>query len=63
MRPLKRSQCTFLPMFSRGIGSKVVAEGIESRGEAMVLSRNKVVLVQGYNSAGQSTIVMLPISS
>jgi EAL domain-containing protein (putative c-di-GMP-specific phosphodiesterase class I) len=50
-------------MFSRGIGSKVVAEGIESRGEAMVLSRNKVVLVQGYNSAGQSIIVMLPISS
>ncbi|WP_347940768.1 DUF86 domain-containing protein [Peribacillus simplex] len=36
-------------------GTMVVVEGIESKGEAMVLSRNKVGAAQGFNYAAHST--------
>ncbi|MGZ9814529.1 DUF86 domain-containing protein [Peribacillus simplex] len=36
-------------------GIKVVVEGIESKGGAMVLSRNKVGSAQGFNYAAHST--------
>lgn len=37
-------------------GSLVVAEGIESEGEASVLSRNNVDLAQGYFYARPDTL-------
>ena len=53
---VKESMLKGLLLIAREIGSTVVAEGIESEKEAMILSKNKVDLAQGYFYARPSTI-------
>jgi hypothetical protein len=45
---IKESMLKGLLLIAEESGSVVVAEGIESKGEAMVLSRNNVDLAQGF---------------
>lgn len=45
---VKESMLKGLLLIAKEIGSTVVAEGIESEKEAMILSKNKVDLAQGY---------------
>lgn len=60
---VKESMLKGLLLIAKEAGSVVVAEGIESIGEAMVLSRNKVDLAQGYYYARPSTVDKIPLSS
>jgi EAL domain-containing protein (putative c-di-GMP-specific phosphodiesterase class I) len=60
---VKESMLQGLLHIARETGSIVVAEGIESAGEAMVLSKNKVDLAQGYYYARPSKIDKIPMSS
>ena len=45
---IKESMLKGLLLIAKESGSVVVAEGIENKGEAMVLSRNNVDLAQGF---------------
>ncbi|MFJ7848057.1 EAL domain-containing protein [Peribacillus sp. NPDC097206] len=60
---VKESMLKGLLLIAKETGSVVVAEGIESIGEAMVLSRNRVDLAQGYYYARPSTVDKISISS
>ncbi|MFD0051395.1 EAL domain-containing protein [Actinomycetes bacterium NPDC127524] len=60
---IKESILKGLLLIAKEAGSLVVAEGIESAAEAMVLSRNKVDLAQGYFYAKPATMEKIPMSS
>ncbi|MGE7603216.1 EAL domain-containing protein [Peribacillus sp. NPDC097675] len=60
---VKETMLKGLLLIAKETGSVVVAEGIESIGEAMVLSRNSVDLAQGYYYARPSTVDKISISS
>lgn len=60
---VKETMLKGLLLIAKETGSVVVAEGIESMGEAMVLSRNRVDLAQGYYYARPSTVDKIPITS
>lgn len=60
---VKETMLKGLLLIAKETGSVVVAEGIESIGEAMVLSRNRVDLAQGYYYARPSTVDKISISS
>jgi EAL domain-containing protein (putative c-di-GMP-specific phosphodiesterase class I) len=60
---VKESMLKGFLLIAREAGSVVVAEGIESMGEAMVLSKNKVDLAQGFYYARPSTVDKIPITS
>ncbi|MBU8880803.1 EAL domain-containing protein [Bacillus sp. FJAT-29790] len=53
---VKESMLKGLLLIARAAGSLVVAEGIESKEEASVLTRNKVDLAQGYYYARPDTL-------
>ncbi|WP_353050257.1 EAL domain-containing protein [Bacillus sp. ISL-47] len=53
---VKESMLKGLLLVAKEAGSLVVAEGIESEGEASVLFRNKVDLAQGYYYARPDTL-------
>ena len=49
-----------LLLIAKESGSFVIAEGIESKGEAMVLSRNNVDFAQGYFYARPVSVDKMP---
>ncbi len=61
--PVKESMLKGLLLIAKETGSIVVAEGIESEKEAMVLSKNKVELAQGYYYARPAKIEKVKFSS
>ncbi|RID85329.1 EAL domain-containing protein [Peribacillus asahii] len=60
---VKESMLKGLLLIAKETGSIVVAEGIESKGEAMVLSKNNVDLAQGYFYARPTGVEKLKVSS
>lgn len=54
---LKESMLKGLLLIAKEAGSLVVAEGIENKEEALVLTRNKVDLAQGYFYAAPTALV------
>lgn len=60
---IKESMLKGLLLIAKEIGSTVVAEGIESEQEAMILSKNKVDLAQGYFYARPYNIETATIAS
>lgn len=57
---IKESMLKGLLLIAKESGSLVIAEGIESKGEAMVLSRHNVDLAQGYFYAKPASIDRIP---
>ena len=57
---VKESMLKGLLLIARESGSAVIAEGIESKGEAMVLSKNNVDFAQGYFYAKPASVDQLP---
>lgn len=57
---VKESMLKGLLLIAKEAGSYVIAEGIESKGEAMVLSRNNVDFAQGYFYAKPASVDKLP---
>ena len=53
---IKESMLKGLLLIAKESGSFVVAEGIESKGEAMVLSRNNVDFAQGFFYAKPASV-------
>ena len=53
---VKESMLKALLLIAKESGSFVIAEGIESKGEAMVLSRNNVDFAQGYFYAKPASV-------
>ncbi len=64
LNSVKESMLKGLLLIAKDIGSTVVAEGIENEKEAMILSKNKVDLAQGYFYARPLNIekVIVPAS-
>ncbi|WP_199880704.1 EAL domain-containing protein [Bacillus massiliglaciei] len=60
--PIKESMLKGILLIAKETGSTVVAEGIETAGEAMVLSKNKVDLAQGFFYAKPSNVRNIPLS-
>ncbi len=57
---IKESMLKGLLLIAKESGSFVIAEGIESKGEAMVLSRNNVDFAQGYFYAKPASVDKIP---
>ena len=60
---LKESMLKGLLLIAKESGSVVVAEGIESEGEAMVLSKHNVDLAQGYFYARPASVERISVLS
>jgi EAL domain-containing protein (putative c-di-GMP-specific phosphodiesterase class I) len=60
---IKESMLKGLLLIAKESGSVVVAEGIESKGEAMVLSRNNVDLAQGFFYGRPASVEQMSIPS
>ncbi len=60
---IKESMLKGLLLIAKESGSVVVAEGIENKGEAMVLSRNNVDLAQGFFYGRPASVERMSMSS